>query len=102
VSSDLGLGHHGLAATKVSALAGSVFGQTPEQGAESSLVAATTDLPGGSYLGPDGLGGNRGRPTLLGRSFEASDPDLGRRLWEWSERQVSGWGQMQADAGGSG
>lgn len=89
VSSDLGLGQHGLAATKIAALAGSVFGQSPEQGAWSSLAAATGDLPGGSYLGPDGFGGNRGRPTLLGRSSEAADVELARRLWEWSERQVT-------------
>ena len=89
VSSDLGLGQHGLAATRISAALGSVFGQTPESGARSTLVASTQDLPGGSYIGPDGLGANRGVPTLLGRSREAADADLARRLWSWSEAQVS-------------
>lgn len=88
VRSDLGLSQHGVAVTRITALAGSVFGQTPEQGSASSLTAATEDLPGGSYLGPDGLGANRGRPTLLGRSVEAADTDLARRLWDWSAEQV--------------
>ena len=66
-----------------------MFGQSPEAGARSSLTAATQDLPGGSYVGPDGLGANRGAPTLLGRSREATDPDLARRLWAWSQAQVS-------------
>jgi NAD(P)-dependent dehydrogenase (short-subunit alcohol dehydrogenase family) len=88
VRSDLGLGQHGLAATRVSYQLGSVFGQSPEAGARSSLAAATQDLPGGSYVGPDGAGANRGRPTLLGRSVEASDPMLARRLWELSEELV--------------
>ena len=89
VQSDLGLGQHGLTATRISTALGSVFGQTPESGARSTLVAATQDLPGGSYIGPDGLGANRGVPTLLGRSRDAVDADLARRLWSWSESQVS-------------
>jgi NAD(P)-dependent dehydrogenase (short-subunit alcohol dehydrogenase family) len=88
VNSNLGLAEHGVAVTRAAALAGSVFGLTPAQGARPSLVAATSDLPGGSYLGPDGPGANRGRPTLLGRSAEASDAALARRLWDWSEQQV--------------
>jgi NAD(P)-dependent dehydrogenase (short-subunit alcohol dehydrogenase family) len=88
VRSDLGLGQHGLAATRASYALGSVFGQTPELGARPSLVAATQDLPGGSYVGPDGLNGNRGTPTLLGRSREASDLELAGRLWELSESLV--------------
>ncbi|HEU5484235.1 MAG TPA: oxidoreductase, partial [Microlunatus sp.] len=89
VRSDLGLGQHGLAATRLSAALGSVFGQTPAAGARPTLVAAVQDLPGASYVGPDGWGANRGNPTLLGRSREAADPDLARRLWSWSEEEVS-------------
>ena len=89
VTSDLGLGQHGLAATRISAALGSVFGQSPEAGARPSLTAATQDLPGGSYIGPDGVGANRGLPTLLGRSRDASDADLARRLWAWSQAQVN-------------
>ncbi|HEY5979867.1 MAG TPA: oxidoreductase [Microlunatus sp.] len=86
VRSELGLGQHGMAVVKLSQGLGSLFGQTAEAGARPSLTAATEDLPGGSYVGPDGRGANRGEPTLLGRSREAGDATLARRLWELSER----------------
>lgn len=72
-------------------LAGRVFAQTSEQGALPSLFAATQDLPGASYIGPDGRGELRGSPTLVGRSAAASDPTLARRLWEVSE-ELTGTG----------
>jgi hypothetical protein len=43
------------------------------------------DLPGGSYVGPDGRAEQRGHPTLVGRSAAAQDADVARRLWERSE-----------------
>ena len=54
-------------------------------GALPTLFAATQDLPGDSYVGPDGLGEQRGHPTLVGRSGAASDAETARRLWELSE-----------------
>lgn len=66
-------------------LAGRVFAQSAEQGALPSLFAATQDLPGASYIGPDGRGELRGSPTLVGRSSTASDPVIARRLWQVSE-----------------
>lgn len=86
VRSDLGLGQHGSVAARLSQGLGSVFGQTPEDGSRSSLAAVVSDLPGGSYVGPDGLGANRGVPTLLGRSREAADAALATRLWSLSEQ----------------
>ncbi|HYI52779.1 MAG TPA: oxidoreductase [Microlunatus sp.] len=86
VRSGLGLGQHGTTAAKVSQGLGSVFGQTAAVGARSSLVAAIRDLPGGSYVGPDGFGANRGTPTLIGRSREAADTALAARLWSLSEQ----------------
>jgi len=50
------------------------------QGALPTLLAATADLPGGSFTGPDGQF-MRGAPALVGRSPAASDPALARRLW---------------------
>jgi NAD(P)-dependent dehydrogenase (short-subunit alcohol dehydrogenase family) len=85
VRSDLGLGQHGSVVARLSQGVGSVFGQTPEDGSRSSLAAVVSDLPGGSYVGPDGLGANRGVPTLLGRSREAADSGLATRLWALSE-----------------
>ncbi|MGY1681822.1 oxidoreductase [Geodermatophilus sp. SYSU D01176] len=55
--------------------------QSAEQGALPTLAAAVLDLPGGSYLGPRGLGEWRGAPTLVGHSPAASDPELARQLW---------------------
>lgn len=50
-----------------------------------TLFAAVTDLPGASFVGPDGPGERRGNPTLIGRSARASDTDAAVRLWTASE-----------------
>jgi NAD(P)-dependent dehydrogenase (short-subunit alcohol dehydrogenase family) len=62
-----------------------LFAQTDEAGARPTLFAATKDLPGASYVGPDGIGEHRGYPTLVGRSAEASDVEMAKRLWTLSE-----------------
>jgi len=62
-----------------------LFAQTDEAGARPTLFAATQDLPGASYVGPDGIGEHRGYPTLVGRSAEASDVEMAKRLWTLSE-----------------
>ena len=62
-----------------------LFAQTDEAGARPTLFAATQDLPGASYVGPDGIGEQRGYPTLVGRSAEASDVEMAKRLWTLSE-----------------
>jgi NAD(P)-dependent dehydrogenase (short-subunit alcohol dehydrogenase family) len=67
------------------AIANKVIAQSDEMGALPTLYAATQDIPGGSYVGPDGLGEQRGHPTLVGRSGAASDQESARRLWERSE-----------------
>lgn len=59
--------------------------QDNKAGALPTLYAATQDLPGASYVGPDGLGEMRGTPTLVGRSAAASDPVSAVRLWAASE-----------------
>ncbi|MFI7637390.1 hypothetical protein [Nonomuraea sp. NPDC049400] len=59
--------------------------QDSTAGALPTLYAAVQDLPGASYVGPDGFGEWRGSPTLVGRSAAASDPDTARRLWTVSE-----------------
>ena len=64
------------------------FAQSDEMGALPGLYAATSDLPGGSFVGPDGARENRGNPTLVGRSRRASDPELARRLWVLSEEMT--------------
>jgi NAD(P)-dependent dehydrogenase (short-subunit alcohol dehydrogenase family) len=67
------------------AVGNKLIAQSDEMGALPTLYAATQDIPGGSYVGPDGLGEQRGHPTLVGRSGAASDGETGRRLWERSE-----------------
>ncbi len=71
---------------KIVHLAGRCLAQTEAQGALPSLYAATRDLPGASYVGPDGRFELHGHPALVGRSAAASDPVLAQRLWETSER----------------
>ncbi|MGI5222633.1 oxidoreductase [Nocardia sp. CA-290969] len=66
-------------------LAGRFLAQTPEQAALPTLFAATQDLPGASYVGPDGRGELHGRPTLVGRSTKAVDVATAEKLWTVSE-----------------
>jgi NAD(P)-dependent dehydrogenase (short-subunit alcohol dehydrogenase family) len=57
------------------------------EGAKTSLYAATTpDLPGGSYIVPDGLLQFWGEPTRRTRERAIHDTDTAARLWELSER----------------
>ncbi|GLY97975.1 short-chain dehydrogenase [Actinoplanes sp. NBRC 103695] len=53
----------------------------PERGALSLLYAATQDVPGNSYVGPDGPGGLRGFPALRRQGKAGLDLQLARRLW---------------------
>ena len=107
--------HPGYAATNLQSHAGSAvmrgfmkignrfFAQDDRAGALPTLYAATQDLPGASYVGPDGLGEMRGGPTLVGRSVAASDAGVARRLWTVSaERRGFGrpWGVGVVGGGG--
>ncbi|MEU1013848.1 oxidoreductase [Streptomyces sp. NPDC005890] len=62
-----------------------LLAQDEAAGALPTLYAATQDLPGAAYVGPDGPAEMRGAPTLVGRSTAASDPAAARRLWTLSE-----------------
>jgi NAD(P)-dependent dehydrogenase (short-subunit alcohol dehydrogenase family) len=59
--------------------------QSDEHGAWPTEYAATQDIPGNSYVGPDGFREGRGHPKLVGRSKAAQDEAVARRLWELSE-----------------
>ncbi len=90
--------HPGWAATNLQTRGGNVvhdtFGrignklwaQSDEMGALPTLYAATQDLPGGSYVGPDGRFEMTGHPTQVGRSKAALDLDDAGWLWAESER----------------
>ena len=60
--------------------------QSAEMGALPTLYAATyPGLPGGSFIGPDGLAQQRGHPKLVTPSRAARDQEVARRLWTRSE-----------------
>lgn len=65
-----------------------VLGQQPEAGALPVLLAATGDLPGGTFTGPRHLMHLRGGATVIGRSARAKDADAAARLWALSEQMT--------------
>ena len=73
-------------ADRLLALGNRILAQSAEMGALPLAYAATQDLPGGSYVGPNERRETRGYPTLVGRSAEASDVAMAERLWEESEK----------------
>ena len=62
-----------------------LFAQSAEMGALPTLYAATQDIPGDSFVGPDGLGEQRGHPHLVSRSGAANNADTAKKLWTLSE-----------------
>jgi NAD(P)-dependent dehydrogenase (short-subunit alcohol dehydrogenase family) len=90
--------HPGYAATNLQSRTGSivqntfmavtnlVLAQSDDMGGLPTLFAATQDIPGDSYVGPDGFQEQRGHPTLVGRSGAARDHETARKLWELSEQ----------------
>jgi NAD(P)-dependent dehydrogenase (short-subunit alcohol dehydrogenase family) len=89
--------HPGSTATAITANTGSAFktwvgswghklaGMPVRKGALTTLYAATMDVPGNSFIGPDGFRELRGWPTGVGRSRDAIDPALAGGLWAASE-----------------
>ena len=62
-----------------------VVAQSDEMGALPSLYAATEPgLEGGTYVGPDGIGEQRGHPKIVKPNRAARDAGTARRLWEVS------------------
>jgi NAD(P)-dependent dehydrogenase (short-subunit alcohol dehydrogenase family) len=80
-----------------SAVLNRVYAQSADLGALPTLYAATADIAGGSYVGPDGFLEGRGHPKLVGATRAAKDPEAARRLWTISE-EVTG---VQFDFAGS-
>jgi NAD(P)-dependent dehydrogenase (short-subunit alcohol dehydrogenase family) len=72
------------------AIGNRLFAQNADMGALPTLYAATfPELPGGTYVGPDGRGEQRGHPKVVRAAGKAYDEEVWRRLWEVSE-QLSG------------
>jgi NAD(P)-dependent dehydrogenase (short-subunit alcohol dehydrogenase family) len=62
-----------------------VFAQSEAKGALPTLYAATQDIPGDAYVGPDGFQEMRGSPRLVSRSAAAKDTKTAKALWDRSE-----------------
>ena len=62
--------------------------QSAHAGALPTLMAATADLPGGTYCGPSGFAESGGRPQIVSSSRLSRDETAARALWEVSERAV--------------
>jgi NAD(P)-dependent dehydrogenase (short-subunit alcohol dehydrogenase family) len=62
-----------------------VVAQNAQSGALPTLYAATADIPGGSFVGPDGFQEMRGKPTLVTPTKAARDEQVAARLWDVSE-----------------
>jgi NAD(P)-dependent dehydrogenase (short-subunit alcohol dehydrogenase family) len=70
----------------VMAVTNRLVAQSADMGALPILYAATDpDLPGGSFIGPDGIGEQRGHPRLVTPSRAARDETVAQRLWAISE-----------------
>ncbi|MGD3108911.1 SDR family NAD(P)-dependent oxidoreductase [Streptomyces sp. YGL11-2] len=53
----------------------------PEHGALPTLYAATQDVPGNAYVGPDGFGSIKGHPTVRRPSKAGLDETKAKQLW---------------------
>jgi NAD(P)-dependent dehydrogenase (short-subunit alcohol dehydrogenase family) len=62
-----------------------LLAQSDEMGALPILFAATQQIAGDSFVGPDGFMEQRGHPQLVGRAKTARSDEDARRLWELSE-----------------
>jgi NAD(P)-dependent dehydrogenase (short-subunit alcohol dehydrogenase family) len=89
--------HPGLARTNLFAAPGNglrgaisnafigMVAQSGQYGVLPTLAAAVADVPGNSYVGPGGLFGARGAPSLVERSIQAKNAEAAERLWTVSE-----------------
>jgi NAD(P)-dependent dehydrogenase (short-subunit alcohol dehydrogenase family) len=62
--------------------------QSAAMGALPSLMAATADLPGSTYVGPGGFQQIRGLPRVVGSTRLSRDEKKQRKLWQLSEETV--------------
>ncbi len=89
--------HPGVAETNLITHVGGVKGATNkfflrfltqdvEHGALPTLYAATQDVPGAGYVGPNGFIHVKGYPEISKPSKRACNADLARKLWDVSAR----------------
>lgn len=63
-----------------------ILGQPADMGALPTLMAATADVPGSTYIGPKNLGEMKGPPVITKARRRAYDEESQRKLWELSEK----------------
>jgi len=68
------------------AIGNRLIAQSDTMGALPTLFAATTDVAGGSYIGPNGIRHVRGHPAVNVPAPRALDAMTARGLWELSEQ----------------
>ena len=68
------------------ALGNRLVAQSAAMGALPTLYAATQDVAGGTYIGPDGFQHLRGHPAVDTPAPQALDAETARRLWDLSEQ----------------
>jgi NAD(P)-dependent dehydrogenase (short-subunit alcohol dehydrogenase family) len=72
---------------RIARTANRLFSQSAAMGALPLLFAATSsEVAGGNYIGPDGLGEMRGHPVEVRPASRSRDAAVAARLWEVSER----------------
>jgi NAD(P)-dependent dehydrogenase (short-subunit alcohol dehydrogenase family) len=72
---------------RIARAANRLFSQSAAMGALPLLFAAASpEVAGGDYIGPDGLGEMRGHPVKLRPAPRSRDSAAAARLWEVSER----------------
>ena len=71
----------------IMAVTNKVVAQSADMGALPTLYAATVaEIPGGSFIGPDGFMEQRGHPHIVTAAGRAYDEEAWRRLWDVSEQ----------------
>src|SRR6185312_5399186 len=63
--------------------------QDPAHGAQTTLFAATRDIPGGSFVEPGGFAHVRGSPIIADAAATAYDATTAQRLWGLSAQLTS-------------
>jgi NAD(P)-dependent dehydrogenase (short-subunit alcohol dehydrogenase family) len=70
----------------VGAIGNRLIAQSDTMGALPTLFAATADIPGGTYIGPNGFRRMRGNPAVDVPAPQALDATTAHRLWDLSEQ----------------
>jgi NAD(P)-dependent dehydrogenase (short-subunit alcohol dehydrogenase family) len=82
--------HHDSGVLKyVTPLGASLFGQSAAMGALPTLLAATGDLAPATYVGPGGLGEQKGYPKVVASNKASRDTAVAAKLWDLSAELTS-------------